>query len=137
MIVRSWRKRFRRRGGAAVEMAVITPVLVTLLFGIIEYGWLFTVRQALVAGAREGARAASLPGSTVSEVEQRVTERMQTLGLSGYTTTVTTDPNDPASPTGRVSVTIPYAQVSLLGHFFGHTTGDMDAAAEMRKENSD
>jgi Flp pilus assembly protein TadG len=117
-------------------MAIVTPILITMLFGIIEYGWLFTVRQALVSGAREGARTASLPGSTSSEVQQRVTDYMTPLGISGYTTTVTMDPNDPASPSGRVNVAVPYAQVSLLGHYFGHTSGNLEATAEMRKETS-
>ena len=134
--MRSWRKGKRRWAAAAGEMAVVTPLLVTMLFGIIEYGWLFTVRQALVSSAREGARTASLPGSTQSDVQQRVTNYMQPLGLTGYTTTITMDPNDPNSPSGRVKVAIPYANVSLLGQYFGHTTGNMEATAEMRKENS-
>ena len=134
--MKSWRKRSRRLGAAAVEMAVVTPVLITMLFGIIEYGWLFTVRQAIVSGAREGARTASLPGSSVADVQQRVTDYMTPLGLSGYSTNVATDPNSPADPSGRVTVSIPYVNVSLLGHYFGHTSGNMQATAEMRKENS-
>jgi hypothetical protein len=117
-------------------MAIVTPLLITMLFGIIEYGWLFTVRQALVSGAREGARTASLPGATAGEVQERVTDCMTPLGLSGYSTTVTMDPNDPDSPSGRVRVAIPYVQVSLLGNYFGHTSGELEATAEMRKETS-
>ena len=31
----------RRWASATVEMAIVTPLLLTMLFGIIEYGWVF------------------------------------------------------------------------------------------------
>ena len=49
-----------RRAAAAVEMAVVTPLLLAVLFGIIEFGWLFTVQHTLVNAAREGARTGVL-----------------------------------------------------------------------------
>ena len=57
----SGRKRVRKaRGAAVVEFAVVLPLLLTILFGIIEYGWVFMVRQTLQTAAREGARVAVL-----------------------------------------------------------------------------
>ena len=35
----------KRRGAAVVEMAVVTPLLLTLLFGVIEFGWVFMVKD--------------------------------------------------------------------------------------------
>ena len=68
-----WNKgRKRSRAAATVEMAVVRPVLLTMLFGIIEFGWVFSVRQALTTAAREGARTAALPGTTEDDVEGRV-----------------------------------------------------------------
>ena len=37
----------RSRAAAIVEFAVVLPLLLTILFGIIEYGWVFMVRQTL------------------------------------------------------------------------------------------
>jgi len=116
-----------------VELAIVTPILLTMLFGIIEYGWLFTVRQALVNSAREGARTAALPGSTVADVEARVDQYMAPLGLTTYTTEVGVDENN--NPTGVVTVSIPYQDVTLVGGYFGTTpSGNIQATCVMRKE---
>ncbi len=44
------------RGAAAVEFALVVPVLILLLMGIIDYGLFFTDRLAVKQGIREGAR---------------------------------------------------------------------------------
>ncbi len=125
-----------RRAAAAVELAVVTPILLTMLFGIIEFGWIFTVRQALVTAAREGARTAALPGSTEAEVLDRVAQCMQPLGLTTYQTEVSLDDN--GDPTGVVSVWISYADVTLVGNYFGGTKGgNLFASCSMRKEGID
>jgi Flp pilus assembly protein TadG len=125
----------RKWAAAAVEMAIVTPILLTMLFGIIEYGWVFTVRQALVTAAREGARTAALPGSTVTEVETRISEYLNPLGLSTYSSDVTVD--DDGRPVGTVALQIPYADVSLVGCYFGNTDGNLIASCSMRKEGVD
>jgi Flp pilus assembly protein TadG len=124
-----------RRAAAAVELAVVTPVLLTMLFGIVEFGWLFTVRQALVTASREGARTAVLPGSTDADVLNRVTEYMQPLGLTGYTTQV--GEGDDGEPSGTVTISIPYANVTLVSGYFGNLTGDLSVTCSMRKESVD
>jgi Flp pilus assembly protein TadG len=116
-------------------MAIVTPILLTMLFGIIEYGWVFTVRQALVTAAREGARTAALPGSTVGEVETRISDFLDPLGLSTYASDITVD--DDGRPVGTVELQIPYADVSLVGCYFGNTDGTLFASCSMRKEGVD
>lgn len=134
--MRCGRRKRRSRAAAAVELAIVTPILLTMLFGIIEYGWLFTVRQALTTAAREGARTAALPGSRVSDVESRISDYMQTLGLTTYTTDVTVDEHN--NPTGDVSVSVPYADVTLVGCYFGGPpSGVISATCSMRKEGLD
>lgn len=54
----------RRRGGNAAEFALIAPVLVTVIIGVMEYGWFLSVNQAAVMAAREGARVGSLAGDS-------------------------------------------------------------------------
>ncbi len=58
-----WCDRLRKkgadtRGGAAVEFALVLPVLLTILFGTIEYGWFMTWQFVLNNAVTEGARAA-------------------------------------------------------------------------------
>ncbi len=51
------RVRRRKEGGAAaVEFALVVPLLATLVLGIIQYGWYFYVANNTSAAAREAAR---------------------------------------------------------------------------------
>jgi hypothetical protein len=52
----------RRRAASTVELAIIAPVLLTVLFGIVEFGWYFMARQMVHHAAAETSRLATLPG---------------------------------------------------------------------------
>lgn len=47
-------------GSAAVEMALVMPLLLMIILGIVSYGYLLSFRQAMSQGAAEGARAAAV-----------------------------------------------------------------------------
>ena len=53
------RRRSGDRGAVAVEAALITPLIVLLLFGIIEFGLLFKNYLAVTSSTRAGVRIAS------------------------------------------------------------------------------
>lgn len=53
--MRAGRRRPRDSGAAAVEFALVTPLLFLVLFGIIQYGYGFFQLQAAQATAREAA----------------------------------------------------------------------------------
>ncbi|MGT2434007.1 TadE family protein [Cupriavidus basilensis] len=50
-------------GAASVEFAVVVPVLLVLMLGIVYYGMILAMQQALTLAAEEGARA---PRSAIS-----------------------------------------------------------------------
>lgn len=123
-----------RRAAAIVEFAVVLPLLLTLLFGIIQYGWVFMIRQTLQMAAREGCRLSVLP-TTVSpytNVTTRVTEVMATTGLTTYTVTMTHA--TAGNPVETVQVSVPYADASLLAGWFGSSDFDLTGSCSMRKE---
>ena len=124
----------RARAAAIVEFAVVSPLLLTILFGIIEYGYVFMVRQTLTNAAREGCRVAVLQTTVApyTETATRVDDIMATTGLSSYTVGMTHW--TVGDPTETVTVSIPFADVSLLGNFFGERTGDLVGSCSMRKE---
>jgi TadE-like protein len=71
LVFQLWRN---ERGAAAVEMALITPLLVTLMFGSFELGNYFLSEHVVVKAVRDGARYASrqpfasLPCSSLTPV---------------------------------------------------------------------
>ncbi len=58
-------------GSISVEMCLVAPVLLVLLFGIIEFGLIFKDTAILKQSAREGARTAAV-GATTAEITDQV-----------------------------------------------------------------
>jgi hypothetical protein len=52
----------RRNGAAAIELAILAPFLLLILFGIIEFGWLFMARQMVHHATSEATRLCHLVG---------------------------------------------------------------------------
>ena len=75
-----------KRGAVLVEFAIVVILLMTLVFGIIEFGLLIKDYLTLSHAAREGARSAAL-GSPTTVLEPRIDE--MTIALSGGTVTKT------------------------------------------------
>jgi Flp pilus assembly protein TadG len=67
------------RGAAAVEMALLLPVLLLLVFGIVDFGRMLDTQIRLSQASREGARAESLGENAGPRVISATT------GLSGVT----------------------------------------------------
>lgn len=80
-------RRFRR-GGAVLEAALVFPILLTLTFGSIEFGYFFYVKHTLQGAAREGARAAIVASATNASVTGDVDAVMQAAGFSSGQYTV-------------------------------------------------
>jgi Flp pilus assembly protein TadG len=49
-------RRCREDGAVAVEFVLVLPLLMMLVFGIIEFGFAFAQKASLAHGARDGAR---------------------------------------------------------------------------------
>ncbi|MEK6677373.1 MAG: TadE family protein [Planctomycetota bacterium] len=123
--------RHRGRAAAIVEFAVVLPLLLTILLGIIEYGWVFMVRQTLQNAAREGCRLLVLQTSVepYANVTTRIGEVMAPTGISAFSSNMVHNECEET-----VSVTVPYGNVSLVGGFFGTADYDLTGSCTMRKE---
>jgi Flp pilus assembly protein TadG len=67
--VRTLNQNIGQEGVAMVEFAIIVPLLVILVFGIIDFGLIFYNKQVITNASREGARA-----MTTGELEPNVRE---------------------------------------------------------------
>jgi len=77
------------RGASAVELAIVLPVLLLVIGGIIDFGRAFTTQMAVTQAAREGARMVALNYSSAA-----VSTRVNTAaaGFPVATTIVTACP---------------------------------------------
>jgi len=65
-----------------VEMAIVLPVLMLLLFAIVEFGWVMMMRHQLVLTARDSARFGTLPGVDEDAFNERIADRLGAMGLA-------------------------------------------------------
>ncbi len=74
----------RKRGLAAVEAALLMPLLLLIVMGIIEYGWLFFAFHVTSSAAREGCRVAVTRDATAAHVTATINSRMAAGGFGGF-----------------------------------------------------
>lgn len=139
---RARRGRCRRRGAVAFEFAMVLPIFILAMIGIIEFGRAVMVQQILVNAAREGTRRAIVPGATDSAVTTLVDDYLvnATLGAEGRQVQIVDADGNPVSLADvnshdvvAVRVTVPYNEVGVgIGSYFSDTT--MGALVQMRKE---
>ncbi|MDH3295983.1 MAG: pilus assembly protein [Acidimicrobiia bacterium] len=83
--------RANERGAILAEFALVAPVLIMIVFGIIEFAFVLSRSQAIEAAAREGGRLASLSSTTTADIEARVGDALVAVPLDGAPT-VTVSP---------------------------------------------
>jgi Flp pilus assembly protein TadG len=96
----------RRRGATLIEVALTMGILLNLVFGGVEFGYYFFVKNTLVGAAREGVRAAICAGATNTTVNTAVAAQMSAAGLSNSGYTVTTVPTDISTSSAGSSITV-------------------------------
>ena len=77
-----------RRGNALLDAALVLPILLSLTFGTIEYGYFFFVKHSLQGAAREGCRAAIVPTADNTSVTQSIASALRAAGLNSSSTTL-------------------------------------------------
>lgn len=123
-------------GQAVVEFAVILPVLLLVLFAILQFGVLFNNYIQVTAAAREGARkAATSRALGVAGAESAATAAAKSAapGLNASNMGITY-PNSPTFIQGsdvKVQVTYPYS-ISIIGLVV--SSGNLTASTTMRVE---
>ena len=110
-------------------MTIVLPLLLMVLFGIVEFGFLFQRYVFLTNAAAEGARVASLPGYSEADVQARVAAYAEASNITGVSATSVASPipgpGGTSWPGSQVTVTYIYTYqfigplVALVGGSMG------------------
>ncbi|NIL97349.1 MAG: pilus assembly protein [Planctomycetales bacterium] len=128
--------RKKRRGAAAVEFALIAPLFMLMVLGMIEVGRAIMVQQILTNASREGARRAVLDGATETEVTAFVNTYLKNVSLPSATVTFPQGyPQDAGfgAPV-EVQVSMPFSQVSWVPGPMYLGGRNLNASTVMRRE---
>lgn len=137
MIAKKARKQKNRyRGVAAVEAAVVFPLLIILTFGVIEYGWMFLKIHQITNAARHGSRVAIRPTATNAHVTASIDALMVSADITGYQVTIS--PADVTllnvGETIEVGITVPWANIAIMNISLLPKPANIQASTTMAKE---
>lgn len=140
----------RRSGATIVEFALVIPILLGILLGVVEFGWLVKTQLTLANATREGARAAAV-GKSTSEIQTRIASAAAPLSLTSPDGSITMQYSVdngttflawPADYNGRngvfagnqIKITVTYKHRSLTGFFPFLRNYTHPVAVTMRRE---
>jgi Flp pilus assembly protein TadG len=114
----------RESGAAVVEFALVLPMLLVLVFGIIDFGRAYNAKISLTQAAREGARVRALGGDAAA-----TTTRVQLAAgfLPAASVSVAAGTPCPANPSATdvatVTATYSFTYVTPIGSLIGLAAG--------------
>lgn len=125
------------KGQALVETALVLPLLLMILFGIFDFGWVFFTRMKIENTAREGARFAAVnfaqeaanEAASIDAIKQHVVNERPELNLTTSDVVVT------LSGTGEhykryITVQI-NTELTPLTHFFDFLWPSIDFSTQV------
>lgn len=116
-------RRRDQRGAAAVEFALVLPILLLLVFGIISYGYMLSFRGSMSQAAAEGAREAAVTVNATNREDaamQAVDEALAAYGVDCADAGMTCDYElltgtaDCATTCVRISLEYAYGDFPLI-----------------------
>ncbi|MBN2104598.1 pilus assembly protein [bacterium] len=100
-----------QEGQSLVELVLVIPIFIFLLFGIIEFGRAWETLNIMTSAAREGARVAAVTNPNVSRASNAAQRILSAGNVSNASVSVT-------GPDGngevQVTVTVSYAPMSNI-----------------------
>jgi Flp pilus assembly pilin Flp len=131
-IFRNWLMR-DEGGSVAVEFALIIPVFLSILFGIMQFGYVLVVQNSMTNAAREGARAMAIQQATTEDGVAMVRS-----ALERWSVEFDVEAETQIDPAGRnevsVVVSLPLSEIGF-GDYLGVFTGRrIEAVASMLQD---
>jgi Flp pilus assembly protein TadG len=110
----------KRNGAITAELAIVSPVLFLVIFGIIEIGRGIMVIHLLNNAAEVGCRTGIIEGESTANIKTAVSGVLSSANVSGQTTTVEVNGVYVDASTAvsgdqiSVTVTIPASSISWI-----------------------
>lgn len=124
-------------GQAVVEFAIVAPILLLILCGIIDFSWIFSAQLATNNCAREGARFAATC-STYTIVQYETSQKVQSVAADSIKTNLLTDVSysstaKPSSGSVTVNVTSEVKTLTIVANtIFGGSKLNLSSSVTMK-----
>lgn len=126
-------------GASTVEMAFAAPLLILMVFGIMEIAHAFMVQHLMQDAARQGCRTGLLPFATNSSVISTANQLLLAEGITTATINVMLNgtvgdvSNANSGDAVTVQITVNSSDISIVPGL-GYLTGQTQASVTLRRE---
>lgn len=120
----------RQHGQNLIEMAILTPLLLLLLVGVLDFSRVFNQYIVVTNASREGARYASRFPNDTGGIQQAAIDEAASSGVSLAPSDVAIAPSNAAAGT-EVRVTVTLAVSTFLGSYIGYPNLTVGATTGM------
>jgi Flp pilus assembly protein TadG len=122
-------------GQAVIELALTLPLLLLVVFGIIDFGFMFQRYEVLTNAAREGARVGVLPGYVAQDAQQRAVDYLAAGGITSNSV-LTSCPANRVETARSVCVQLTTSTVTITGSSPAKTVNQVTMLVEYDHEHS-
>jgi Flp pilus assembly protein TadG len=129
--IRSSRERLPPRGQELVEVAILTPLLLLIAFGVLDLGRLFHASITITNAAREGARYATFHPDDVAGIIGAAQGEAQGSGIDLPSSTISVACPEGCGSGLAMRVTISYSFQIIMGLVFPDPNLTLVRSAEM------
>ena len=124
-----------RSGVAAVETALVFPLLAAMLLAVVEFSFVFYTYNSMQSAARDAARQAALQKIAAGEVSAEVKQHLPQWAVSYATASMLeTAPSDPESNMITISVSLPSSHASPVALFTSYGGWTLLTQVTMKEE---
>jgi Flp pilus assembly protein TadG len=132
----------RRVGTAAVEFALVAPIMFLFFLGIFELGRTFMVMELMTEAARVGCRKGIIEGTSSQQIQDAVTTFLNNSGINSQQVSISINDSSantieakdtPAYTEITVVVSVPVSKISWVPNPF-FTSGILSGQFTMRRE---
>lgn len=117
------------KGGNLIEAALVLPLLLSLLVGVVDFGRAYYTYIAMINAAREGARYAVGMPNDVSGIEAIVRQEAQENNIDLSSAVISVVNQGAGNP---VKVTVEMEIPTILGGWLGYPSLPLRASATFR-----
>jgi Flp pilus assembly protein TadG len=121
-----------RRGAAALEFALLLPLLTVMITGVWQYGTLYYAHNVMTNAARNGARALAVNSATETQVVANVKASMPSWIPDDVVNVVAKNTTSTGTANVSTRITIPAASATMFS--LGPMPDDIEAFVTMERE---
>jgi len=115
------------KGAIAVEFALVMPVLLLFMLGIVQFGSAFFMQNNMLNTARELARRLATDQVAVQDAASWAIDRLPTFSTSYDIDVTPPDPDNPDANFFRVVIAVPLADAVIVDPLGMFRTGNLRA----------